>query len=314
MNKSIEIDIYNLITNGIIKERVSFYGVPVIFKSLNHIDTEDLVDLSWGNDEKFITLSIAYSMLKVGGVDVLKVREQALDKIVSVINCFSSSCIRVASSVVINLDQRLKKCMDNLDDFVDSPVNTVLWHLYKREGNLFPKSIRERVGYSPVFTTWVSQNSLDDEINEIERAYDIGTFVGSFYNPKGARSVMSHMAAKREARAKEKELHARIESGGMTKPTKTREDLAEQLQNQISGVKDKHDKVIEQAELKMWGEVISEHQQKMQQILKARATAPEPVLNPAIRNVLEVQRETMRVEEKRRRAFVNAIPKEKIQN
>jgi hypothetical protein len=267
-------DLKEILTTGFLKCKTLIGDTPIILKSITPFEREAIEDRSWSKSDSerhlAAVLTLCYGVYMLDGVNLLPYRDDVIQELKSRFLAVPEKTLEGVGVVIWWLNNRLRETTTEIEDFVDTPESSYLWEIFQHSNKI---DGMDKVGLSIPTQYWVVAMTAKEQNKWIDAAHDIGIMVGSFFSPKAAKQLYQSKQAKEDNRQEERklvrELKAR-EKGPqqLTKPITTNEDLMEQLQNQVAGVRDEHDITVEKWEQETWNKMVSERERQIHQQLE----------------------------------------------
>lgn len=282
-------DVEPLLYRGFLTLPAEINGVYFVFKSLNHHEFELLRFYGDYRDTKkqaFWDIFLAHCVFVVDGVNILKDRDRWIQKVSEV---FLSLPKGVKSDIIRHVSEVNRKASVALtltEAYAMEPMSRYRWMQLKGL-DLSSVSVTGIEGTQQLGLNWAQQlwralNLVEDRNEQQERDWENAKFVGSCFAGKGISKVYSHDTERRrkehEERISRKDrilrevlLGEKVDSKNTALPgavitiPKTVEELASQLEKDLRGEQDWHDKVIE------------EHERRIKDQYQSRRTQQEEV-------------------------------------
>lgn len=242
----------SLIFDGFIPFKASFFGVSCVFKALTPAEFRFLEILE-SNSIKRLPYYFLYSLVFVDGICVLPQREQLHEKIVELWNRLPIP----ASNLIIEIIQAIQSaqfaCYENLEPYLYENESRFAWFVQGGDA-VKNRMIRgyEIIGLNTAQESWIAFNKREDIREEQERLFEHSKFVVS--GMVGGKEIRKIEASEQMRQTEEKKrrqeirLKNKIAKNKLSAPLNTVEDLLAELDRQIKGEKDIHDRIIEQHE------------------------------------------------------------------
>jgi hypothetical protein len=268
--------IADMVFKGFLSMHVDLAGSRFIFKTLNNREY-DLIKYYSGLPSNpyygniFNSYYMAFSVFMVGSENVLLDRDKKVPELASFFNQMSGVFCKTLIKELEALRSKMYEALDFIEGFSYSSQYRRTW---RAMGLNFMDKVpgTENLGLNVFQENWILINkSLDEEETYNER-FSIAVLIASATNAKGAKHLRAkHDAGVQTAEDKRKKL---AKEGTMEKiswseqgwaaPVDTAEELVAELNRQMSGYKDKHDKLVE-AYLYNLEKEAEEHNKKVQQ-------------------------------------------------
>lgn len=215
----------------------------------------------------FNTMFLASAIFSIDYDVVITKRETNFAELVRIVQGWDRHLLHKMLKIVVDLQTRVYLAMEKFDRYAFDDISRYNWSIKKNLVTSNKWFDYPNLGANDLQEMWVKFNQIEDEEVEFTKSWELTKFVCSFINGKAMRQIY----ARDEARKEEKEeFKKRILEGynetGFAKPLLTRQDILEELDRQIRGVKDKHDLVV------------AEYEKKIQESVKERRREVEHVL------------------------------------
>jgi len=263
-------------------------GRTFVFKTVNQLEVRNLelmrplrtspVEVT----AAFKAAFISHSILMVDGENVLWERPRHIRRLTSIVAKLHPAA---QDEILVNLralNMRAVRLHPLVEAYVHENRSRYRWNQLSSINVHSPASTgipgTEDVGMNWCQLTWTALNRILDRREEMEWNWMHAKFTGSCFNPKGVKSVDERDRGRRERERTEVEdlkmrvlhdyLNRRVGPGGKRQERLTQlpdgrmavvegnhrrdsvQDLAEQLQNHLNGVRDHHDMVVMEWERK----------------------------------------------------------------
>lgn len=263
-------DVEQILFRGFILLPAEINGVLFVFKSLNHHEFELvrlLSSIQEGQDTpgRFWDLFLAYCVYIVDGANVLADRDHALPKLADTFSKIPPKARQRIVRYISEVNRRSSNAVTLTEAYATEQLSRFKWAQF-RGLDITSTSVTgitgtERLGLNWGQLMWRALNTFEDQSNEAEQAWENAKFVGScMVGSKGLSKVFAHDKARHEkeqnARMARKDailrhvllgepLDAKEAASARIIAPQTVEDLAEQLEHDLRGDKDFHDRVVE---------------------------------------------------------------------
>jgi hypothetical protein len=297
VNPEVYKDVEPLLYRGFLTVPAVINDVYFVFKSLNQHEYE-LLRFSGGVQsnqvtDRFWDMFLAYGVFMVDGTNILTERERWLPRIAET---FSGLNKEAKAKIIRYLSEinRRSAAATALTEAYSMELNSRYRWAQLRGLDLTSVAVTgidgsQKLGLNWAQQLWRALNYFEDHHAEHERAWENAKFIGSCMAGKGISKVYNQDT---DRRAKEKQermdrkdrilreilLGEKVDTeeskipGAVVKAARTVEELASQLQEDLRGNKDWHDRVIE------------EHERRVQQTFADHRTQLETL---ARENVLQ---------------------------
>ena len=222
-----------------------------------------------GTSYKMWDTLLAYNVFMVDGQNVLVERERLLPKLIAMFNDMEPKAKQLLIRHMSEINRRANNAVTLSECYAMEVYSRYRW-LQLRGLDLCQPTVTgvpgtERLGMNWAQLTWRVLNSLDDRHEETEREWENAKFVGSCFAGKGIQKIYDQDNDRRRKEKDDKlarkdkilrqvllgekpiEKHKQLAGAVLTGPTSV-EELATQLEKDLRGEKDWHDRVIEEHE------------------------------------------------------------------
>jgi hypothetical protein len=254
--------LYNLIFRGFLVGECEMGGSNFVFKTIT--DKEfNLIKSCAGNPdtvgflERFNMYFLAHSVFAVNGENILDKRAQALTDLASFFSNIPGYSFKYLMS---ELDKLRIECYESLKFLEGFCYTTESRRMWKANKGLAPCTEimtgipgTSLLGLNAHQESWMQVNRSLDDGEAYDRELSLTLIVASASNPKGAKHIRSqhdsHVKNMEEHRKKLAEVGyidtKNWASDQWAAPVDTAEELVAELDRQMKGMKDRHDKFIE---------------------------------------------------------------------
>jgi hypothetical protein len=275
VNPEIYRDVVALLFRGFLTAPADINGARFVFKSLNHHEFELLRFCSGYQDDdstltyKFWDTLLAFNVFMVGGQNVLGDRERHLPKIADTFHEMDPKSKQRIIRQMSDVNRRANNAVHLTECYAMENYSRYRWAQLKGIDLCIPSATgipgTESLGMNWAQLMWRALNVFEDRHEDIERDWDNAKFVGSCMAGKGIQKIYQQDATRRqkdrEDRLAQKDKVLRMVLLGEKPIEKVRqlagavltgahsvEELASQLEGDLRGEQDWHDKVIEEHE------------------------------------------------------------------
>jgi len=286
VNPLIYKDVEPMLFRGFLTVAAQINGVSFVFKSLNHHEFE-LLKFYGGFEatlsQEFWGVFLAHGVFVVGGVNILPERERWIAKLTELFNSLPSDSISRMIRYLSEVNRRASVAIHLTEAYAMELMSRYRWFQLKGQ-DLTSVAVTgidgtQRLGLNMGQQAWLAINNIEDRNEAAERDWEHSKFVGSCFAGKGIQKVYNQDSARRrqerEDRMTRKDkvlrqwvLGENVEDGIVTGPgvvmavARTVEELTNQLEKDIRGEKDWHDRVVEDHETR----IRSVHLQRRRQL------------------------------------------------
>jgi len=267
-------DLEDLLFIGFIPYRVRISNIDFVFKSINQIEYRKTSLMSGMKDDPAYTSKFHYNFLyhslyMVNGFNVLESREENYEKLISIFKTYPAILIKRIFEKLGKLTERVDKCTKLVEAFSYESESRYAW-VYRRNtpingsGNTGVRGT-ESLGLNQFQKFWAVLNIREDEKDSFEEKYSLSKFVASFTDSKSVKKIDASDKARKEEEEKKRErikiIGTEEENLYSYDPTSTKEGIIEELEKQMKGIKDDHDKAIESHERKLRSNMLKQMQE-----------------------------------------------------
>jgi hypothetical protein len=266
VNPEVYKDVEPLLFRGFLTLPASINGVPFVFKSLNHHEY-NRVSLyqnsgnSYEQTQRYYNTFLSYGVLLVGGKNILPEREDALGDLVSFFEGLNKEVKATVIRYISDINRRATRATILTEAYFIEPASRLRWA--QAQGlDLSSPAITgfggtQNLGLNWSQLTWRALNHFEDLKDQSERDWENTKFIASATAGKGMNKVYSQdkrrRQAEKEAKIERREklirhvlLNEPLEGPiqGPIQVARTVEELNTQLERDLKGEQDWHDKVI----------------------------------------------------------------------
>lgn len=252
----------DLIYRGFLTTRIEMDGTYLVFKTINEREF-NFIRLCSGKGEndvfkvRFNLNFLSYSLFMLNGDNVLRDRDERIGRI---FQFFSNIPNHIVGRMISEINKLWTVSYDSikyLEGFTYTQSSRRMW---KVMGNVHPNDSRftgvagtEFLGLNVHQENWSYINRMLDREEDYEQQFTLAILQASATNPKGSKQIRAKHDSQAEALEGKRNKLATIgyqersnwKPDGWAAPVDTAEDLVEELERQMSGVKDKHDIFME---------------------------------------------------------------------
>lgn len=287
VNPEVYKDVEPLLFQGFVTTSATIQGLSFVFKSLNHHEFGRMNMILKPVDplgyHKYHSLFLAYGVLFVDGVNVLKNRD---DQLQDLSNFFENVHKEVRQKVILHLSElnrRATRAVILTEAYSIESRSRLRW-TQVRGLDLTSTSVTGFEGTTTLGLnwgqlTWRALNNIEDSKEVAEREWENAKFVASSMAGKGMsriysqdkrrrRGELEERVARRERLIRYALLNEPLEGAprGPVKVARTVGELVAQMERDLSGEQDWHDKVIEAHERRLQ----DSYDDRMSQVQMAR--------------------------------------------
>jgi len=289
VNPEIYKDVDPVLFRGFITVGATINDVPFVFKSLNHHEFQwlALTQAATGSSaavQRYYNTFLAYGVAVADGVNVLRSRDRHLEKLAN----FFAGLPRVAHQRVIRhlseINRRANRAVLLVEPYVMEAQSRLRWVQVKGL-DLSATAVTgfegsQMLGLNWGQLTWRALNHIEDLKENAEREWENAKFIASAMAGKGMQKIYNADRRRRQdARREQVERREKIlrlallnepideqKSEGNVVVARSVGELTDQLERDLKGEKDWHDRVIENHE----NRVRADMQRRAQAIQEAR--------------------------------------------
>ena len=280
-------DTRHLLFRGFLTCAAEVSSVPIVFKTLNQTEYEQLLLYSASSDpEEASRLQtsyfLAYSIYLFNRTSILADREEYLPALVDVIHQWPESLRYRILNRLNRLNSRASDALHKVQAFSYGVESRQQWSAYKNLSLNDPKVTgvagTEALSINLHQKLWFFFNKTDDVEEDYNRLWSQIKFLASFHNPKEVKRLnqqdldrLKDKEARRIAIYNGRDPYANITRTGEIKVSnESVEDLLGELHRSMQGQKDFHDLVIEEHERKLREKFLEEKRAREEARLEAQ--------------------------------------------
>ena len=275
VNLDIYKDVEALLYRGFLTAYARVNGIPFVFKSLNHHEF-DLLRFAGDFDGTFTPETwgrfLAYGVFMIDGVNILPERERWLSKVREIFDSLPPEAMARTIRHIGEVNRRATAAVHLTEAYAMEMVSRYRW-LQIQGLDITSTSVTgidgtQRLGLNTAQHVWRALNHIEDRNERYEREWEHAKFVGSCFAGKGIQKVYNQDSRRRrqerEDRMTRKDKILRkwvmgeeVKDGVVTGPgvtmsvPRTVQELTAQLEKDIRGEKDWHDRVIDEHEARI---------------------------------------------------------------
>ena len=285
----------DLVYRGALFINAEFAGYSFVFKTVNEREY-GLIRLRAGSqkrvdyDSRFNAAYLAYSVFMVNGENVLKGdRGENLNTLINFFNTIPAVLFNRILNEIINLRSSLMDISTFMEGFCYTQQSKQAWDLLGsskiNDDDFTGIQGMKAIGLNIYQENWIQVNQMLDEEEAYNQKLHLALLIASASNPKGSRKIRAQhdssvQTIKDKRKTVAKEGFSRKSSWseqGWALPVDTAEELVAELERQMSGLKDKHDLLVEEYLKGLQDEsdkVVFEEKQKMEESQKRHEGEP----------------------------------------
>jgi hypothetical protein len=269
VNPEVYRDVEPLLFRGFLTVPAQIGGALFVFKSLNHHEFE-MIRLSGFLERgayKYWDMLLAYNVFMIDGQNVLADRDRLLPKIS---DTFRDMELKVKQHIIRQMSEvnrRANNAVLLTECYAMEAYSRYRWAQLKELDLCAPTATgvpgSDRLGMNWAQLTWRALNFYEDRHETVERDWENAKFIGSCFAGKGIQKIYQQDTDRRQKEKEErftrkdrllrqvllgekpqdkvKQLHGAVLTGAHSV-----EELADQLQSDLRGEKDWHDRVVEE--------------------------------------------------------------------
>lgn len=289
INPAVFKDVDPLLFRGFLTVPATINDVSFIFKSLNHHEFEwlSLTHTFRGAKavQRYHAMFLAYGVAAAGGINVLKDRDEHLERLAGFFEGLPKGAQRRVVRHLSEVNRRATRAVLLTEPFVMENSSRLRWVQLKGM-DLSSTAVTgfegsQTLGLNWGQLTWRALNYLEDLKENAEREWENTKFIASSMAGKGIQRIYNadkrrrqeartEQLARREKIIRYALLNEPLEESrqqGNVIVARTVGELTDQLERDLKGEKDWHDRVIEDHE----NRVRAEMQQRAEAVHEARA-------------------------------------------
>jgi len=268
-------NIENIIKYGFLTLPYDHGGYRLVLKTITNQEYMNLrMSFPEGERSTRDTYYLALSTYMINGVNVLESRPESTFTLNKFYKSAPYAFIKELSTGIGKLNKEYTKSIKYLEGFCYSPRSRFLWKglngQHIASSNFYGSGIG--LGLNSVQENWVIINQNLDNEEQYETQFNIAIMISSSMNSKGAKSLSTSFNNKKNDLKSIREEICRYgydkkrvveesKKSKWTAPVKTNADLVRELDRQMAGEKDLHDKFFDK-----W---VAEQRSKSEEIRKA---------------------------------------------
>lgn len=252
-------DVETMLFRGFLTTEVEVAGVPVVFKTLNHIEYGQLDLQSFSMTEEWedsASYFLAYSTLFFNHVNVLPDREAYIPMLADYYRQFPKSVLVAFLKVTARLNKKAGEALQKVQGYSCGPQSRQMWLMYRGIPLCDPQVTgfagTDRLGINMHQRMWSYFNVTEDEEVDYLQQYGLAKFVVSPHAPKDVKRMDAKDSKKiRERDQRRKSLYhgkdyVNQEQEQILITKDSAEELMAQMRNELEGEQDYHDLIIAQ--------------------------------------------------------------------
>lgn len=276
VNPEVYKDVEPILFRGFLTVAATINGVPFVFKSLNHHEfdwlslSQDVSANSAGSLQRYYDMFLAYGVAMVDGVNVLKSRDDKLGDLADFFGTMPKGQQQRAVRYLSEINRRANRAVILVEPYVMENRSRMRWVQVKGL-DLSATAITgfegtQSLGLNWGQLTWRALNHLEDLRENAEREWENTKFVASAMAGKGMQRIYNADKRRRqEARTEQLDRRERIlryallnepieeqKQQGNVIVARSVAELSDQLERDLRGEKDWHDRVIEEHNQRVW--------------------------------------------------------------
>lgn len=276
-----------LLYRGFLTLKGEIGDVPVVLKTLNNKERNLVALRSSSHPTSRYSYHIAYSILFFDGINILKNREEYLPLMVDYIQEIPEKVANHLLTSIQYLNSQAVEEVEHVEPYSFGDPSRSQWLSRKESEINSPRYTgiegTEKLGLNMHQETWVAINRSEDRRDKFNDEWELAAFQASAWNSEGVEKVRNKK--KREEKKKRKRREALYKTKGASDiqegkreihiQRESPEELLEQMERDNEGIKDFHDKVVEQHEEEIRQKAIEEEKKWQERKLKAREKQKE---------------------------------------
>lgn len=271
VNPEIYRDVVPLLTRGFLTQAAEINDVLFVFKSLNHHELE-MVRLIGGFRQdrevshRFWDTFLAYGVFMIDGQNILLDRDRFVPEISKTFSVFPIDAKSRVIRHLSELNRRASVAATLTEAYATENYSRYRWTqvigLDLMSPTLTGIAGTDRLGLNFSQLTWRSINYYEDIFEQMEREWENAKFIGSCFAGKGIQKVYNQDQDRRRKRKEDilarKDAiiryaifgddigDAKQQGHAVVLAARTTDELSKQLEHDLRGEKDWHDRVIEE--------------------------------------------------------------------
>ena len=273
---------------------VTLRGHNYVLKTLTTEEEAAIRARTFGAPNRAFSIAwmMAYCTLYLDGLDMVASRNEDVLQMLYGHYCSApSSTVSELYGVVVKLTHRADLATTLYQGYLFSGVSRMKWVTFKNSGGTWGVSrAHAAIGSPTLREVWSRGNHLLDVEDSDTRDWDRTTFAASAFNPKGVKDTITKMKTQRKMVADDREELVQYGSFGnrdvilglleedderWTAPLRTQQDIIEELERQMTGVKDRHDLFVEKYNREMAELAAAAKAEEMARIVAVRRKRQE---------------------------------------
>jgi hypothetical protein len=288
VNPELYKDIEPILFRGFLHTTTTINGVRFVFKSVNHHELarlrfEEPQGFSTEQSQRFNALFLAYGVLMIDGQSVLRVREHWMSQVADLFYDLGEAIQKRVVIELGDLNRRANRATTLTEAYAMENASRLRW-AQLRGLDLASSSVTgiegtDKLGLNWAQLTWRAINYYEDQRDNAEREWENAKFVASAMAGKGMQKVHNDDRRRKEQERNAKQerkdrlfryallgesLDVTVEKGTPIRVARSVEELATQLERDLKGEKDWHDRVVDEHDRK-----VREAQERRSQQLQA---------------------------------------------
>ena len=266
----------DLLFKGFIPLKVKIDNINFVFKTINEEEYSRINLMSGFEDDPKYKFNYYLSYLwlstyMINGHNILYQREELYDTLTEFFKSLPTSLLHKLMKALDGLMKKANEQIAIVQSYSYETESRYFWAFKKNQLNNKAStgiSGSDLLGLNHFQKYWIFLNSIEDLKEDFDIKYGLAKFVASSTNPKGIKKLENLDRLKRE---EEKKRRERIRLTGtpdekkyISGPTETAEDLVKELDKQMRGEKDEHDRIIEEYEKTLRDEMLKQQTQLQQ--------------------------------------------------
>ncbi len=283
-----------IVTYGYDYLGISLRGHNYVLKTLTTEEEDAIRSRTFGAPNRAFSIAwmMAYCTLYLDGIDMAAIRdEDTLHMLYGHYCLVPASTVAELYGVAVKLTHRADLATTLYQGYLFSGVSRMKWITFKDSGGNWGVGKSHSVVGSPTMReVWSRGNHMLDVEETDSREWDRTTFMASAFNPKGVKDTITKMKSQRKMVADDREELIQYGSFGnrdvilglleedeerWTAPLRTQQDIIEELERQMTGVKDRHDLFVEKYDREMAELAAARKAEEMARIMAVRRKRQE---------------------------------------
>jgi len=238
-----------LVFDGFIPIKINFGKSNLVVKALNPSDFK-YIDLISDSSSSKVPLYFLHSLVFLDGSEITPIRKELHDEIHQFFNSLSNKTVDRVMQLLGYLQGYYTKCYENLEGYLYEKESRFKWDIYKHKA--LNNLISGFNDYNTAQEIWVSFNQREDEREMNENTFIHSKFIASAFIGSKEIKRIEQLEKNRWNEELKRRQNVRLRNKEdkiiLSAPILTSDDLVRELEKQIKGEMDIHDRIIKQHE------------------------------------------------------------------